>query len=266
MARIDLTGKPIVITGASSGIGAATALACAKAGMPVTLAARRTDKLEAIAERIRQSGGRALAVRCDVASQDECNAMVARTIEAFGSVHAVFANAGFGVRHDLLATSDALLREMFDVNFFGTIHTIRAAAGPMLQAGAGHILICTSCLSALPSPGYSVYSSTKAAQHHIGRALGVELAPAGVSVTTVHPVRTNTEFFEAMQTRRDELVESRKHKRSQSAERVGGAVVRALTKPKPEVWMSRPARVGFQLAAMFPRLTDRVIWKKGPAR
>ncbi len=266
MARIDLAGKPIAITGASSGIGAATAFACAKAGMPVALAARRTEKLEALAERIRQSGGKAIAVPCDVTSQDECDALIARTIESFGSVYAVFANAGFGAKHTLLGTSGALLREMFEVNFFGTIHTIRAAAKPMLESRSGHILICTSCLSALPSPGYSVYSATKSAQHHIGRALNVELASAGVHVTTVHPVRTNTEFFDAMQARKNETVPPRTHNRSQSPDRVAGAVVRSLMKPRPEVWMSQPARLGVQLAAMFPGLTDRVIWKKGPSR
>jgi len=266
MARIDLTGKPIAITGASSGIGAATALACAKAGMPVALAARRTDKLETLAERIRASGGQAIAVQCDVTSQDECDALIARTIEAFGSVYSVFANAGFGAKHTLLDTSGPLLREIFEVNFFGTIHTIRAAASPMLKAHSGHILICTSCLSGLPSPGYSAYSATKSAQHHIGRALNVELASAGVHVTTIHPVRTNTEFFDAMHARKNEAVPPRTHKRSQSPERVANAVVRSLAKPSPEVWMSTPARLGIQLAAIFPRLTDRVIWKKGQSR
>ncbi|MCA9273502.1 MAG: SDR family NAD(P)-dependent oxidoreductase [Phycisphaerales bacterium] len=261
MAKIDLAGKPIAITGASSGIGAVTALACAKAGMPVTLAARRTDKLETIKERIESEGGKAIVVRCDVASQDDCDAMVARTIEAFGSIYSVFANAGFGEKHDVLDTSEDLLREMFEINFFGTVHTIRAAAKPMLSARSGHMLICTSCLSALPSAGYSVYSATKSAQHHIGRALGVELASSGIKVTTVHPVRTRTEFFATMQVRQGADQLNVKDRPGQPAERVADAVVKALRKPRPEVWMSQPARVAAQLAAMFPRLTDRVIWK-----
>ncbi len=261
MAKIDLQGKPIAITGASSGIGAVTALACAKVGMPVALAARRTEKLEALKERIEREGGKAIVVRCDVASQDECDAMVERTVEAFGSIYSVFANAGFGAKHDLLDTSEALLREMFEVNFFGTVHTIRAAAKPMLSAQAGHMLICTSCLSALPSPGYSAYSATKSAQHHIGRALGVELAPSGIHVTTVHPVRTRTEFFEAMQLRQGADTLKVKDRPGQPAERVADAVIKALRKPRPEIWMSQPARLAAQLAAMCPRLTDRVIWK-----
>ncbi len=261
MAKIDLAGKPIAITGASSGIGAVTALACAKARMPVTLAARRTDKLEALKQRIEHEGGQAIVVPCDVSSQDDCNAVIARTIESFGSVYSVFANAGFGAKQDLLDTPEDTLREMFEINFFGTINTIRAAATPMISAKSGHILICTSCLSALPSAGYSVYSATKSAQHHIGRALGVELAEVGVRVTTVHPVRTQTEFFEAMQLRQDPDTLKVKDRPGQPAEHVADAVVKVLRKPKPEVWMSQPARIAIQLAAMFPRTADRLIWK-----
>lgn len=264
MPRIDLTNKPIAVTGASSGIGAAAALACARAGMPVALAARRTRRLDELCRRINDEGGRAVAMPCDVTSQDQCNAMIARTIDEFGSVYAVFANAGIGARQNLLDTPESTLREIFEINFFGTVHTIRAAADPMIRAGAGHILICTSCLSALPSPGYSAYSATKSAQHHIGRALGVELSATGVRVTTVHPVRTETEFFDAMLARNDAAdVPRGTPARGQSADHVARAIVRVLSRPRPELWLSCPAEVGFKLASLLPRLTDRLVWGRG---
>lgn len=257
MAKIDLTGKPIAITGASSGIGAATAVACARAGMPVALAARRLEALESITKAITDAGGKAIAVKCDVTKPEDCQRLIDETVSNFGSIYSVFANAGFGEKHDLLDTPEATLREMFETNFFGTINTIKPVAQIMKQQRAGHVLICTSCLSALPSPGYSIYSATKSAQHHIGRALGVELASSNVHVTTVHPVRTRTEFFETMQERQG--VTNRKDRPGQPPEKVAARVVRALQKPKPEIWMHEPARRGLLIAAQLPRLTNKVL-------
>ncbi|PHQ81933.1 MAG: hypothetical protein COB69_03285 [Phycisphaera sp.] len=258
MAKIDLAGKPIAITGASSGIGAATALACTRAGMPVALAARRTDKLKAICKAITDAGGKAIAVECDVTKPEDCERLIDETVEAFGSVYSVFANAGYGAKHDLLDTPEATLREMFETNFFGAINTIRPAAELMKEQQSGHILICTSCLSALPTPGYSIYSATKSAQHHIGRALGVELADNGIHVTTIHPVRTRTEFFDTMRERQG--ASGRDETKGQPPGKVARRVVRVLQKPRPEVWMSEPTRRMMLWAAHLPRVTNRYIF------
>ena len=215
MAKIDLAGKPIAITGASSGIGAVTALACARAGMPVALAARRTDKLEAICKAITDAGGKAIAVECDVTKPDDCKRLIDETVEAFGSVYSVFATRAMAPSTICWTRRTPRSARCSRPNFFGTINTIKPAVDLMKAQGSGHILICTSCLSALPTPGYSIYSATKSAQHHIGRALGVELADSGIHVTTVHPVRTRTEFFDTMRerqgdSRRDDTKVSRR--------------------------------------------------------
>ncbi|GAB5496876.1 MAG: SDR family oxidoreductase [Phycisphaerales bacterium] len=259
MARTDLKGKPIAITGASSGIGAATAVACAKAGMHVALAARRTDKLDALVDLIKSDGGQAIAVACDVTKPDDCARLVNETIRTFGSIYSVFANAGFGEKHDLLDMPEKNLRDMFEVNLFGTLNTIRPAIEQMKPNRSGHVLICTSCLTALPSPGYSIYSATKSAQHHIGRALGVELEDFGIKVTTVHPVRTRTEFFDTMQQRQGTKRNPAKKDKGQPPELVARRVLSVLRNPKPELWMSEPARRGFLLAAHMPRLTNRLL-------
>src|SRR5262249_55651912 len=127
MGRIDLTGKPIAITGASSGIGLATALACARAGMPVALAARREDRLSAAVEKIRATGGKAIAVRTDVDKPEDCRALVERTVSEFGSIYAIFANAGYGAFMPIATTPDEDLRAIFETNFWGTLNTIRPA-------------------------------------------------------------------------------------------------------------------------------------------
>lgn len=268
MARISLTGKPILITGASSGIGRATALACARAGMPVAIAARRLDRLESLASEIEIAGGRALPIELDVADAEACASAVARAAEAFGSLYAVFANAGFGFERPMHETSRADLREIFEVNFWGSMHVIDPALPRMLEAGAGHVLLCSSCLAALPIPWYGAYTATKAAQRHIGRAMRVELAPAGVHVTTVHPVGTKTEFFDVAdeRSRGATLFDRTSERFMQPPERVARAVVRALEKPRPEVWTSVPARVGMHLAALTPRTTDRVLARMAKRR
>src|SRR6187549_2932574 len=107
MARIELRGKPIAITGASSGIGRATAIACARAGMPVAAAARREDRLEGLVEEINRAGGRAIAVRTDVTDAGDCERLIAGTVEAFGSVYAVYANTGYGMEKAVHLMSDA---------------------------------------------------------------------------------------------------------------------------------------------------------------
>src|SRR4051812_42586613 len=105
MPPIDLSGKSIAITGASSGIGRATALACAAAGMPVALGARRVDKLKAAVDEITAKGGRAIAVPTDVTSPDDCRRLLDTAVAELGPLYAVFANAGYGIEKPMVRTS-----------------------------------------------------------------------------------------------------------------------------------------------------------------
>lgn len=259
MARaIDLEGKPICITGASAGIGRATALACARAGMPVLLAARREERLREIAETIRAGGGSAEIAVVDVTDASVCEAMIRRARSSFGSLYAVFANAGFGVESAMHEMSDADLRDIFAVNFFGSMNTVRPALPILLEQRAGHILFCSSCLAVMPTPFYGAYSATKACQHHVGRAMRIELAPLGVHVSTVHPIGVKTEFFQvaAARSQRATMLDSAPARLMQSPERVASAIVRCLRHPKPEVWTSQPARLVLKSAALTPRVLD----------
>jgi short-subunit dehydrogenase len=259
----DLTGLPIAITGASSGIGAATAVACARAGMPVAIGARRVDKLRSVAERVRAAGGRVVEVETDVTRPDECRRFVDRTVEAFGSVYAVFANAGYGFESAVHETSEEQLRAIFETNFYGTLNTIRPAVERMLaseprRGSRGHVLICSSCLAKVGVPYLSAYSATKAAQNHIGRAMRHELEGRGVRVSTVHPIGTRTEFFDQSAKRTgDNTLDSRSPDwMMQPPERVADAVVRCLRRPRAEVWTSLPSRLLFALPNLVPGLTD----------
>lgn len=239
---IDLNGLPICITGASAGIGRATAIACAQAGMRVVVAARRAERLDEVVETIRAAGGQAVAAACDVTDQSQCEAMVTHCVEAFGSIYAVLANAGYGYESPMHAVSDEAIRAIFETNFFGTMNTIRPALPMMLEAGCGHVLITSSSIGVLPIPGHGHYCATKAAQHHVGRAMGWELRKRGVRVSTIHPIGTRTEFFEQTK-RRSQQGQGDAAKPSntptllmQDASTVARAIVRCLRRPRSEVW------------------------------
>jgi len=258
MPRNDLSGKPIAITGASSGIGRATALLCARAGMPVALGARRQEKLDELAEEIERAGGRAIPVATDVDDPDSCRGLIERTVGEFGSVYAVFANAGYGFEAPVHEVSEAQHRAIFETNYWGTVNTCAPALEHMLRARTGHVVICASSIGKVAIPYNGVYCATKAAQTMIGRAMRHELRPHGIHVSTVHPIGTRTEFFEKAEGR------SRRWSRSldasnafmQPPERVGRAVVRCLRRPRTEVWTSLTVRWLFALMNASPGFAD----------
>lgn len=258
---IPLSGKPIAITGASSGIGLATALACARAGMPVALAARRVDKLQDAVKQIEASGGKAIAIPCDVTKPEDCSRLVAETVRAFGSIYSIFANAGYGIEQRADAITDQELRDIFETNFFGTMFTIRPALAEMKQAGTGHVLICSSAGSKIGVPLMSAYTASKAMQDHVGRAMRLELEGTGIFVSTIHPIGTHTEFSKVLIEHSDgrkRQSETPKH-RKQTVEHVAGTIVRCLHKPKGEVWPHFPTRAALAAATLMPSLGDWVL-------
>jgi short-subunit dehydrogenase len=266
---IELSGRPIAITGASSGIGAATAIACARVGMPVALGARRADKLEAVAKTIRSAGGRAVCVSVDVTRPEDCRALVDACEKEFGSVYAVYANAGYGEEAPLHEMSDERVRAMFETNFFGSLSVVRAGLEKMLKnpgPDRGHILWCSSCLARMALPNYSIYCATKAAQAHAATAMRHELRDKGIRVSSVHPIGTRTEFFEHVQklSGGDRTTFTLPKGMYQTQEFVAGQTVKCLRRPKGEVWTGIggvAVRTSMALAMMFPGPSDWVLRK-----
>ncbi len=268
---IDLKGKPIAITGASSGIGAATALACARAGMPVAIGARRKDKIEELVARIRSEGGRAIGMCTDVADPAQCRELIEATVNEFGSIYAVYANAGYGFEKPVHEMLDSDIRAMFEVNFFGTLNTIRPALehirkAPWSASGEkrGHVLICSSCLSKMFLPYFSVYSASKAAQNHIGRAMNLELRDEGIAVTTVHPVSTRTEFSSTTErlSGNGTLIAHSPDMFTQTAEFVAARTVACLRRPRPELWtgtLGHFVRFGMSVCQLLPWVPDAAL-------
>jgi len=183
-----------LITGASSGIGAATARRAAQDGYRVVLAARSADKLDALAAEL---GGaeRALAVACDVTEWDQQQAMVSAALDAFGQLDVVFANAGFGARRGFLEESPDFWKSMVLTNVYGAALTIRATI-EQLRAARGHLLLTGSVAGRVALPG-SLYSCTKWAVTAMAQAARGELDDnSGVRVTLIEPGMTATPFFE----------------------------------------------------------------------
>jgi NADP-dependent 3-hydroxy acid dehydrogenase YdfG len=182
-----------LITGASSGIGHATAQRAAEAGYRLVLAARSLDRLEALAKEL---GGeeRALAVPCDVTEWDQQREMVDRALERFGRLDVAFVNAGFGAARGFLNESSEFWRSMVLTNVYGAALTIRATV-PSIKESHGHFLLTGSVAGRRALPG-SLYSATKWAVTAMGEALRQEMNGTGVRVTLIEPGMVDTAFFD----------------------------------------------------------------------
>ena len=182
-----------LITGASSGIGAATARRAAEPGYRLVLAARSKGKLDTLADEL---GGpdRALAVRCDVTDFGQQEALVAAALDAFGRIDVVWANAGFGAKRGFLEETPEHWRDMVLTNVLGAAYTVRAAI-PALKETQGHLLLTSSVAGRRVIPG-SLYSATKHAVTAMAEAVRQELNGTGVRVTSIEPGMVDTPFFE----------------------------------------------------------------------
>ena len=187
-----MSDRVFLITGASSGIGAAAARRAAEAGYRVVLAARSRDRLAGLADEL---GGeeRALAVPCDVTEWDQQQAMVEQTLARYGRLDVAFANAGFGATRSFLAESPEQWRSMVLTNVYGAALTIRATL-PALKESRGHLLLTGSVAGRRALPG-SLYSATKWAVTAMGEAARLELNETGVRVTLIEPGMVDTPFF-----------------------------------------------------------------------
>ncbi|HVE71354.1 MAG TPA: SDR family oxidoreductase [Thermoanaerobaculia bacterium] len=188
---MDLKHANVVITGASSGIGRATALEMARRGANLVLAARRTERLEEVAGQCRALGVRALAVTADVSKPEDCR----RLIEGAGEVDVLVNNAGFAVLGTITEIDPAEIRGMMDTNYLGTVHCTRAVLPQMLARGRGTVVNVSSMLGIMGVAGMSAYCATKFAIVGFTEGLRDEVLGKGVKVAMVCPGTTDTEFF-----------------------------------------------------------------------
>ena len=194
MQNNGLAGKVAAITGASSGIGEATALALANAGAAVSLAARRGDRIEELAKRIEADGGRAIAIETDVTDEQQANAFVRETKDQLGRLDVLVNNAGVMLLGPVVGADTEEWRRMIDVNLLGLLYCTHPALPIMGEQGSGHIVNISSVAGRFANVGSAVYNLTKFGVNAFSEALRQEVVGANVKVTVIEPGFVATEL------------------------------------------------------------------------
>jgi NADP-dependent 3-hydroxy acid dehydrogenase YdfG len=225
---MTLSGKTAIVTGASSGIGEATARQLAETGCNVVLAARRKDRLEELAADL---GENALPFPTDVTDPADCAALIARTVEHFGSLDILVNNAGLGFYASIAEGDPEDWRTMFDVNVLGVLYVTRAAVRHMLEGGSGSVVFVSSIAGRrIPTPEATVYAATKHAVNAIGEGLRMDLTDKGIRSITVEPGLVRTEFPESSHTSAEEFYADKGYTPLE-AQDIASAVLYTLQQP-----------------------------------
>ena len=259
-------GLRALVTGASSGIGEATAYRFARAGGRLALLARRKAHLERVASRVHELGGEALVLVTDVASRKAVADSVARAEQAFDGLDVLVNNAGFGIYAYLENVREKDLRRVFEVNTFGALYTIQAVLPGMKRRGKGVIVNVSSIVGKRALPMTGAYGATKFALQGLSESLRLELKDTGVEVSVVCPGYTDTEFSEATITYG--FPRGKPRREAMSADEVAEVIWNCARKPRREVLLTGAGKFIIALNRFFPGAADWVLsrYMKLPVR
>lgn len=253
----DLAGKVALVTGASSGIGEATARELAKEWARVALFARREERLDAVADRIRREGGQVMVCAGDVTDPGAVQAAVQDILAQWKRLDLLVNNAGQGMAAPFEAVTAQELRNLLEVNLVAVLTATQAVLPTMLQQASGHIINISSVVGRRGVPFRSAYSATKFALVGLSESLRQELKGTGVHVSLVYPIYTETEFH-AVEPKK---IQPRRHGPVQSPLQVARAIVRCARSPRPEVYPYPPTRILAVLSALAPGLVDWIMMR-----
>ena len=230
----DLSGKTVAITGASSGIGEATALLCAQAGAAVALGARRSERIEALAQRIEGEGGVATAITVDVASEDQARGFVEQAHHRLGRLDVLINNAGVMLLGPVEGADTSEWRRMIEVNCLGLLYCTHAALPLMRAQESGHIVNVSSVAGRRASFGSAVYNMTKWGVNGFSEGLRQEALNANIRVTIVEPGFVETELLSHNTSYVQDAASKLKEEMGETlrAEDIADAIVHALAAPQ----------------------------------
>lgn len=233
---MEVKGKVVIVTGASSGIGEATAREFGRKGAKVVLAARRVDKLQTLAEEINKMGTESLVVQADLSKLEDIESLVKQTLEKFNRIDILVNNAGFG-RLDWLENLDPVkdIQAQIDVNVMGVIQTTRQVLPVMMKQRSGSIINMCSMAGLVATPTYTIYAASKHAVHGFSEALRREVKPWGIDVSLVYPGGVKTEFTAHAGIKRKTNAKTPDFMLL-TAEQVGNAVVQLVRRPR-RMWV-----------------------------
>ena len=245
--------RVVAITGASAGIGRATAVRLARDGAAVAICARRREMLEAAARDVDAAGGEALPIVADVTSVDDMERFVSAAVDRFGRLDVIVCNAGFGIAGTIDDISPDQMRKLVDINYMGTFYAARAALRVFRRQHHGHVVIISSIVGKRGVPYMGAYAATKFAQVGMAECLRAEVAGSPIHVSVVYPVSTESEFFDVM-SRETGTAITRAFGPRQDTSVVADAIARAIERPVPEVFPHFQSRALVWLNTMAPGL------------
>ncbi len=227
----------------------------------MAICGRRAEHLDAVAAGIAAAGGTPVAVTADVSRESEVQGFISAAVERFGRLDVVMCNAGYGLYGAIYTIEAASMQRIFDVNYMGTFHAIRAALPIFRRQRSGHVIVISSIVGKRGIPYMGPYAATKFAQVGLAESLRPELAAAGIHLSVVFPVSTDTEFFSTMS--RESGMTTQTHGPRQHPASVAEAIAHAIERPVPEVYPLKKARALVWLNAIAPGWCDRVVQKYG---
>ena len=252
----ELSGCVALVTGASSGIGLATAKALARAGARLVLVSRSEARLRSAAHQALPSAGPPpLVLPCDVSDPDAVQAMAAAVLREAGTPDIVVNNAGIGHWAPVADLPIERIRAVMGVNFFGAVHCTKAFLPAMLEHRRGTLVFVSSGLGAIPFPYSAAYAASKHALNGFAGSLRAEVEPRGVNVLLVLPGATRTEFFEA-NAYPAEVLSRYLFQRLADPERVARRIVRAIAVGRRRIVTGRLNDLGLRLVGALPELQD----------
>lgn len=256
----DMNAKRAILTGATGGIGRATAEALVKAGVRVAIAARNTDALNVCASALRVIGGDVLVIPTDITGPDDRKRLVAATVEKFGGLDLLVNNAGIGSWGHFASSTPEIARQVMEVNFFGPIELTRLAMPHLMNGNQPAVVNVTSMCGRRGMPAWPEYSASKFALVGMSEAWRGEFARFGVDVITIVPGLTNSGFQNNF-LRNDGKADIR-FEDGMKPEEVATGITEAISKNRREVILGGEARRLIRFNRFFPRVTNWLIARK----